>query len=206
MTGIWTLLAVGLVGLFTTSAVIIGATIGMYLPLSKQLLASILAFAAGILVSSLGIALAFQGAEELHAKGFSPLLAWGFVAGGFATGTIIYYSASRYLDRRGAAVRSETRLREYVMERKRDDIALLAKCDILRHLPPEAIDGLLDQVGRRALKRGDVLFRAGDPGDALYIVAKGKVLVLQPPPGAAQGAEEMPIAELGEGGVFGEMA
>ena len=65
------LLAVAGVGLFTTSAVIIGATIGMYAPLSKQLLASILGFAAGILISSLGIALAFQGAEELHAKGYS---------------------------------------------------------------------------------------------------------------------------------------
>jgi zinc transporter ZupT len=199
------LLAVALVGLFTTSAVIIGATIGMYAPLSKQLLASILAFAAGILISSLGIALAYQGAQALRAKGFTPSLAWAFIAGGFATGAVVYYTVSRFLDKRGAAVRSATRFREYVIDRKRDDIALLARCDILRHLPPEAIDGLLDQVDRRPLKRGEVLFRAGDPGDALYIVAKGKVLVLQPPPGE-EGAKELPIAEVGEGGVFGEMA
>jgi CRP-like cAMP-binding protein len=205
MTDVWTLLAVALVGLFTTSAVIIGATIGMFLPLSRQLLASILAFAAGILISSLGIALAFQGAEQLHAKGFTPTFAWGFIALGFVTGAVIYYSASRYLDKRGAAVRSATRFREYMIDRKKDDVALLAKCDILRSMPPEAIDELLDHVDRRELTPGEVLFRAGDPGDALYIVARGKVHVLQPPSGEGTGGEKQ-IAELGEGAVFGEMA
>jgi CRP-like cAMP-binding protein len=204
MTDAWTLLAVALVGLFTTSAVIVGATLGLYVPLSRQLLASILGFAAGILISSLGIALAFQGAAALHDKGFTTSFAWAFVAAGFLTGAVIYYAASRYLDRRGAAVRSATRFREYMMERKKSDIALLAKCDLLRHLPPEAIDDLLDRVDRRLLRRGEVLFRAGDPGDALYIVARGRVLVLQPPPDSAGVVQ--PIAELGEGGVFGEMA
>lgn len=206
MTDAWTLLAVALIGLFTTSAVFIGATIGMFLPLSRQLLASLLAFAAGILISSLGIALAFQGAEDLHASGYSARFAWLFIAAGFATGAIIYYSASRYLDRRGAAVRSATRFREYVLDRKKDEIDLLAGCDVLRHLPPEAIDDLLDHVERRHLGPADVLFRAGDPGDALYIVARGKVLVLQPPPGDTRPADEMPIAELGQGAIFGEMA
>ena len=205
MTDAWTLLAVALVGLFTTSAVFIGATLGLYVPLSRQLLASLLGFAAGILIASLGVALAFQGAEHLHAKGFAAPFAWAFVAAGFLTGAVIYYAASRYLDKRGAAVRSATRMREYVMDRKKDYIALLAKCDILRHLPPEAIDELLDHVDRLALPSGKVLFRAGDPGDALYIVARGKVLVLQPPPGEGP-SEEEPIAELGEGAVFGEMA
>ena len=146
MSDAWTLLAVALVGLFTTSAVFIGATLGLYVPLSRQLLASILGFAAGILIASLGVALAFQGAEHLHAKGFTAPTAWAFVAGGFLTGAVIYFAASRYLDRRGAAVRSATRMREYMMDRKKDYIALLARCDILRHLPPEAIDELLAEL------------------------------------------------------------
>jgi CRP-like cAMP-binding protein len=205
MTDVWTLFAVAGVGLFTTSAVMVGATIGLYLPISRQVLASLLGFAGGILIASLGIALAYEGAAGLHEQGYSLSFAWAFVAGGFAAGTIVYYTASRFLDRRGAAVRSATRFREYVLDRKKDEVALLAKCDILRHLPPEAIDDLLDHVDRRHLGAGDVLFSAGDPGDALYIVAKGKVLVLQPPPGESP-SEEMPIAELGEGAVFGEMA
>ena len=51
----------------------------------------------------------------------------------------------------------------------------------------------------RRLGPGQILFRAGDPGDALYIVASGKVEILE---------GDQPIANLGEGEgeAFGEMA
>jgi CRP-like cAMP-binding protein len=200
----WTLLAVAGVGLFTTSAVMIGATLGLYLPLSKKLLAYILAFASGVLIASLGIELAFHAAEELHHKGFAAPLAWGFVGAGFVTGVVVYYTASRFLDRRGAAVRSATRFREYMLERKKDEIELLAKSDLLRHLPPETIEDVLTRVDRRKLKEGEILFHAGAPGDALYIVAQGNVLVLQP--AKSSGEAEVAIAKLGPGAAFGEMA
>ncbi len=205
MTDFWTLLAVAGVGLFTTSAVMVGATVGLYLPISRQFLAAILAFAAGVLIASLAIELSFGGADELRHLGFAPGAAWLLVSAGVTLGAGVYFFATRYLDNRGAAIRSATRFREYVMERKKDEIELLAKCDILRHLPPEAIDDILDRVERRHVAAGNVLFKAGDPGDALYIVAKGKVLVLQPQPGGAP-AEDEPIAELARGAVFGEMA
>jgi zinc transporter ZupT len=57
----------------------------------------------------------------------------------------------------------------------------------------------------RRLKQGEILFRAGDPGDALYIVGRGKVEVLTDSPrdpGIAGGA----IAVLGAGAAFGEMS
>jgi CRP-like cAMP-binding protein len=200
----WTLLAVAGVGLFTTSAVMIGATLGLYLPLSKKLLAYILAFASGVLIASLGIELAFHAAEELHHKGFAAPLAWGFVGAGFVTGVVVYYTASRFLDRRGAAVRSATRFREYMLDRKKDEIELLAKSDLLRHLPPETIEDVLTRVDRRKLKEGEILFHAGAPGDALYIVAQGNVLVLQP--AKSSGEAEVAIAKLGPGAAFGEMA
>jgi CRP-like cAMP-binding protein len=196
-----TITTVALVGLFTTSAVIIGATLGLYLPLSKRVLGAVLAFAAGVLISSLGIELAFHGAVELHDKGFSTPLAWAFISGGFATGATVYYTATRFLDRRGAAVRSATRFQEYALERRQEDIELLAKVDLLRHLPPEAIQKLLSHVRERHIAAGEIVFRAGDPGDALYIVAQGRVEVLH---SSEQG--EKPIAELGEGKAFGEMA
>src|SRR6185295_9097462 len=161
-----------------TSAVIIGATLGLYVPLPRKVLACVLAFAAGVLISSLAIELAFQSARELHRKGFSVSLAWAFVAGGFALGAVVYYTGSRFLDRRGAAIRSATRLHEYALERKHKDIDLLARCQLLRHLPPEDIEALLTQVCDRHVDRGEVVFRAGDPGDALYIVARGEVEVL----------------------------
>jgi zinc transporter ZupT len=199
-----TIAATALVGLFTTSAVMIGTTLGLYGNLSRKMLAAMLAFAAGMLISSLGLELAFEGARELHNRGFAKEFAWAFVSGGFATGAVIYYIASRFLDRHGAAVRSPTRFREYVLERQQENIELLAKCDLLRHLPPEEIQELLTYVRARHVNAGGILFRAGDPGDALYIVARGRVEVLQAPQGVTSG--ERAIAELGEGKAFGEMA
>lgn len=203
MGNLTTILTVGLVGLFTTSAVVVGATLGLYAHLSKKMLACILAFAAGLLISSLGIELAYHGAIELHDKGFSAALAWAFISSGFATGATVYFTATRFLDRRGAAVRSDTRLQEYALERRQEDIELLSKCDLLRHLPPEAIDKILAYVSERRVGAGEIIFHAGDPGDALYIVARGRVEVLQSTGGQA---DEQRIAELDEGKAFGEMA
>jgi CRP-like cAMP-binding protein len=200
---------VALIGLVTTSSCILGVAVGLYAPLSKRALACVLAFAAGALIGALAIELAFEGAEALHRQGFGAQSAWAFVGGGFAIGAVTYYAASLFLEQRGAAVRYPTRFREYALERKQRDakalIKLLAKCDLLRHLPPEEIEQLLPCVGTHRLVPGEVLFRAGDPGDALYIVASGKVEILDGT-GAAGGSLGRPLAELGEGQAFGEMA
>ena len=209
MTSLGDLLAVSLVGLGTTSSVLVGVAIGLYVPLSKRVLACILAFAAGALIGALAIELAFVGAQELHHLGFNARSAWAFVGGGFATGAIIYYSASLFLEKKGAAIRYETRFREYALERKQEEtkelIGLLSQCDLLRHLPPEGIEELLPSVQNRHLAAGEILFRAGDPGDALYIVARGTVEVLADSPGGGPVAANS-IAKLGAGHAFGEMA
>jgi hypothetical protein len=110
--------------------------------------------------------------------------------------------ASRYLEKKGAAVRFPTRFREYALERKQEEtrtlIKLLSRCHLLRHLPAQSIEDLLPTVRTRRLAAGEVLFRAGDPGDALFIVAKGRVQV--------QAEAGTSIAELNAGEAFGEMA
>jgi zinc transporter ZupT len=202
------LFTVILVGLLTTSSSMVGAAIGLYANLSRRVLASILAFAAGSLISALAIELAFKGAMELHHQGFSALSAWSVVAGGFACGATVYFTISLFLERKGAAVRLPTQFREYALARKheqtKDLIGLLAKCDLLRHLPAEAIEQFLPSIRKRTLNAGEVVFRAGDSADALYIVACGSVEVVANSSGDAGGAAAV-IAELGPGTAFGEM-
>ena len=202
-------LFVALLGLATTSSSIVGAALGLYVPLSKRLLACVLAFAAGGLISALAIDLAYSGALVLHGLGFEARSAWSFVGGGFAVGATIYYVFSRYLERQGAAVRYPTRFREFAQERREKDakelIRLLSRCDLLRHLPPEEIEVILPCVRSRCLAPGEILFRVGDPGDALYVVARGKVEVLADAPASAAPAGQI-LASLGEGEAFGEMA
>jgi CRP-like cAMP-binding protein len=208
------LATVSLLGLATTSSSMLGAVIGLYLAISKRLLACLLAFAAGSLISALAIELAYEGALSLHHQGFDARAAWAFVSSGFAVGAVLYYSTSLFLEKRGAAVRYGTQFREYALTRKQQDIAarikLLASSDLMRHLPAEQIERILPCIDDRQLKKGEILFRTGDPGDALYIIGSGKVEVLSEDPhtedsrgGAASGNA---IAVLGKGNAFGEMS
>jgi CRP-like cAMP-binding protein len=54
----------------------------------------------------------------------------------------------------------------------------------------------------RRLRAGDVLFREGDPGDAMYVVVEGKVRISKQIPGAGEEA----LAFMERGDWFGEMA
>ena len=209
MDSFYQLAMASLLGLGTTSSSMLGAAIGLYVPFSKRPLACLLAFAAGSLISALAIELAYESAQSLHHQGFNARAAWAFVSAGFAVGAIIYYSASLFLEKKGAAVRYVTQFREYALARKQananERIKLLAACDLMRHLPAEQIEQFLPCMRERKLKAGETLFKAGDPGDALYIVAHGKVEVLTNVlPGAE--ASGSAIAVLGKGHAFGEMS
>lgn len=113
-----------------------------------------------------------------------------------------------FLEKKGAAVRHPTQFRRYALARKHEQtkelIGLLAKCDLLRHLPAEEIDQILPSVSKHRVNAGDVVFRVGDSADALYIVARGSVEVVADSPGNSGGAG-VTIAELGPGMAFGEM-
>ena len=204
MNSAYELAMAALLGLGTTSSALLGAAIGLYAPFSKRPLACLLAFAAGSLISALAIELAYEGAQSLHHQGYHTGAAWAFVSAGFAVGAIIYFSTSLFLEQKGAAVRYVTQFREYALARKQADaselIKLLATCDLMRHLPAEQIEQILPSISDRHLKAGEILFYAGDPGDALYIVARGKVDVL------ANGSQGDAIAQLGAGHAFGEMS
>ena len=199
------IITVSLLGLAVTSSNMIGAALGLYLRPSKRLLSCILAFAAGALISALAIELAYDGAMDLHLRGFRAGSAWEFVGGGFAVGAVLYYVIAVLLDGEGAAIRFPRRFREYAHRRQRrnaaETIRLLSQGDLMRHLPPEAIGEILPLVMQRSFGAGEVVFDAGDEGDALYIIARGKVDVVE-----GGGESRHSLAELGPGQAFGEMA
>src|ERR1700730_10443063 len=166
MNAIYELAMASLLGLGTTSSSMLGVAIGLYVPFSRRPLACLLAFDAGSLISALAIELAYEGAQSLHHQGFNARAAWAFVSAGFAAGAIIYYSTSLFLEKKGAAVRYVTQFREYALARKQADanerIKLLAKCDLMRHLPAEQIERILPCIRSHRLKAGEILFKAGD--------------------------------------------
>jgi CRP-like cAMP-binding protein len=162
----------------------------------------VLAFAAGALIASLAIELAFEGAQELARRGANVHLAWMWIAGGFAIGAVIYYVTSLFLEEKGAALRYPSRFLEYARNRKRqelaDRLAHLSRSDLLRHLPSEHMLPMVEHVQERRVTPGEIVIRHGDPGDALYLVAAGNLDVLD--------SDERVLATLGPGQAFGEMA
>ena len=152
------IVSVALLGLFTTSSVMLGAALGLYLSFPKKVLAGILAFAAGALIAALAIDLAFEAARDLTRHGDDVYTAWATIAGGFAAGAIVYYLTSLFLDQKGAALRYPSRFLEYALNRKRhavgEKLGLLSQCNLLRHLRPEDIEPLLDRVQERDVGAG----------------------------------------------------
>lgn len=71
-------------------------------------------------------------------------------------------------------------------------------------MPPEAIEDLLPCIHTLNKRAGEVVFRAGEPENALYIVAAGKVEVLAG--GEVADIATPSIAQLTDGETFGEMA
>lgn len=78
----------------------------------------------------------------------------------------------------------------------------LRSVPLFASLDDKTARGLLDLLGRREAAAGSVLFRAGDAGDALYLIESGRVRI------SIHDADghELTLAELKRGDFFGEMA
>ncbi|HVL76878.1 MAG TPA: ZIP family zinc transporter [Noviherbaspirillum sp.] len=90
-------LQAGIWGLVAGSALVIGAAIGYFTRIRHRVIAAIMAFGSGVLIS----ALSFDLVEEAHERG-------GFLASavGFVAGASIFTVANWYLSYRGAAARN----------------------------------------------------------------------------------------------------
>lgn len=81
---------------------------------------------------------------------------------------------------------------------RKEKLERLSRIDILRALPPEEIQALIPFIHRQPFKAGETIMRLGDPGDALYFIDDGVVLIERP--GLPHGMR------VGRGAVVGEAA
>jgi len=84
------MLTAAIYGLLASSGLILGPIIAMIVSPSRRVVASIIAFGSGVLVS----ALTFELMEEAFEKGSS-----AYVVAGFLTGALIYVTMDYLLDR-----------------------------------------------------------------------------------------------------------
>ena len=83
----------------------------------------------------------------------------------------------------------------------KEDVAALQAMDLCRTLSGAELDAIAAIVETRNVAAGKDLFREGDPGDGLFLVISGEIKVTKSAPSG-----EHTLAQLGTGGVLGEMS
>ena len=78
----------------------------------------------------------------------------------------------------------------------------LMQVPLFQALRSEDMKALFNSTRLREIKKGEVLFRKGSEGTALYIVKKGRVKIVLP----SKVGDEVILAIFSEGDFFGEMA
>ena len=82
------------------------------------------------------------------------------------------------------------------------DIGYLRRVGLFKDVEEHVLLALWPSFHERRLKKGDVVCRAGDPGEELFLIRDGSIIVSKP----VTGRVEQVLSRLGAGEVFGEMS
>ena len=198
-----------LMAILAMTSLIVGTLIAIYAKPSQRTNAVIMAFGTGALIQALALELAYGGAMLLiQSAKLSGLMSWIWVSSGFIAGGVIYHMVNQALEKRGAALRHPAMAKLYMLNKKKaqSEIILgrLSKVELVRSLPPEEMEDLLVCVQPVRVKQGEIIFRHGEKGDALYLIEEGKVSII-----SGNGSDPLNgevLAHLGPGQSFGEMS
>ncbi len=186
------------------SALIAGTFTGIFIRPSQRTNAIIMAFGTGALIQALSIDLAYHGAQRLvEDLQYPGLSAWLLVSAGFFIGGLMYYLANKALEKRGGAIRHPALAKFYFLKRKRHEklrvLQQLSNVELLRSMPPQDMELVLEAVEPASFHAQDYIFNKGDAADGLYLILHGRVQILEKQEGNV-------MATLTAGESFGEMA
>jgi CRP-like cAMP-binding protein len=159
---------------------------------SDRAIAFLMAFGGGALLAALTIDLVASAVEEGHFTS----LGIGCILGG-----LLFVLLNELVNDYGGFVRKASTTFYYLRKEKhRGSIAMLANLkqpSIFEGLSNKEYRALAASMVRRHFKQGELIYREGDPAEALYMVSSGEVELLDP-------RQRMtPIAQLGKHNSFG---
>jgi CRP-like cAMP-binding protein len=172
------------------------------------LVAGIMAFGAGALLSALSFVLILTAQEK---GGFL------WVAVGGTIGGVSFVLLNELLNNRGGYLRKHATTTRFLRRQReqevREILEKLGRVSLFRALPPGDIQAVVPHVDTVDYPQGAQIFAEGDVGDALYLIEQGEVDLFarsgsdgaRAPSIVDQSAQER-IARLGPGEAFGEMA
>ncbi len=83
----------------------------------------------------------------------------------------------------------------------RPDVAFLRQVVLFKDVDEPTLQALWPRLRERRIKKGEVLFRVNDPGDELFLIHDGSIVVSKP----VTGRVEQVLRHMVPGEVFGEM-
>ncbi|MCU0662991.1 MAG: cyclic nucleotide-binding domain-containing protein, partial [Myxococcota bacterium] len=184
----------------------LGAALGLWLRTSRKVTSALMAFGGGALLFALTLELfghALHMAEDAHGRLVKPAVLLVTIAAA-ALGGFMFFLLNRLLEGKGAFLRKATLIRKHIAKERRAKarklLRALGQIEFFRKLPVEEVIRLLPDVQPAHFEAGTAIFREGEIGDCLYVIAKGEVGIER------EGEQQEELALLGPGSVFGEMA
>ena len=185
----------------------LGALIGLWTKPSNKITSALMAFGAGALLFALTTELfghALHVASDHHGAIVDK---WIIVVTmiGAAAGGLLFEGLNQILNNQGAFLRKGVLIKKHIAKEKRRHakslFRSLSRVKILQRLPAEEIIKLIPHMKRAEFRKEETIFKENDIGDRLYFIVSGKVNVVRSVAGKIK-----PIATLGPGDIFGEMA
>jgi CRP-like cAMP-binding protein len=179
-------------GLISAVSLPLGAIAARFWVPRDRVIAALMAFGAGALLSALTIDLVGGALEE--GQFFA-------LAGGAVLGGSLFILLDQLVSKKGGFLRKSATTLRYLRSLKaqklQDLFKRLSQTDFFCRLPAEEIAALVPAIDSRQYSAGTLIIREGDPGDSLFIVESGSIRI-------TAGVDD--VATLGAGEVLGEMA
>ncbi|WP_305907394.1 cyclic nucleotide-binding domain-containing protein [Methylomarinum sp. Ch1-1] len=162
-------------GILSALSLPLGTLTTLYWKPSDRAIAFLMAFGGGALLAALTIDLV---ASTLAKGAFYPL------ASGCIVGGLIFIALNQVVNDFGGFVRKAStqfyHIRRLEHRRFRGILSALKRVDVFKQLPDEDFKFLEKAIYNWEVKQGTLIFSQGEPCDELYIIASGRVELLDP--------------------------
>ncbi|MEY4631299.1 MAG: hypothetical protein RIQ81_1419 [Pseudomonadota bacterium] len=174
-----------------------GAFASFFLSPSRVMIGGMAAFGAGALFCALALELVAPHVEALErarhvvaashdagqvaagGHGGDPVTNLLTLIAGGILGGLIFILADQLLNAKGGFLRKYATSMAYLSRQKNkrneEVLRVLGQVELLRAVPPNAVQDLVDSVKERAYQAGDMIFDQGDEGDFMVFVKSGEV-------------------------------
>jgi hypothetical protein len=195
-----------ILGALSAASLPLGSLLGLSWQPNNKTIGALTAFGGGALIAALAVELVAPTAMHvLHAEGAAARseashhlinMLIGAIIGG-----VLFVSLDNIINSKGGFLRKTSATISYFTNKKaarqKQIIEHLGSSELIRHLPLELIEDVVNKVNERNFAAGELLFSEGDAGDVVYFIEAGTISV-------TSGTEH--VANLESGDVLGEIA